>query len=258
MEDDTHEAQPQAESNQEEEEVVNVNAGAETATSCSIETVSTAVELPFHKLIVGGTFSLGVLMLLGAALIMTLSLLDYSEFSDADVGDFESLGPEGCQILSTYSYEIFQKDLNSLNRLCVEEWEYNALARTSSDEVTFTSNPLTFEACKVGCNECPSSKLQGENYYAGVESNKRGQTIDNATFVECFQPTIPVNELSSFYECQETTCYQLKDPTIELKEKTESYEFGMLGAYVSIGVGCVLLLCSFWCMWKNRLARRKV
>jgi hypothetical protein len=211
----------------------------------------------FHQLVVGGTLSLGILLVVGALAILAIMLNEQSNFRDADLDDFTSLG-EACLVISSFAYRAVDLELNSLNTVCEEEWEYNV--RVVARNETFVSNTITYTACKrSGCNECPDRKLQGENFYAGVDVKRRGEPIDNETFAECWAPVVSRESLSDFYNCgnQSATCYQLEDPTDRLKDEIDSFELGMIGAYAGLGVGVFLLLSAGWFLWRNRQVLRK-
>jgi hypothetical protein len=211
----------------------------------------------FHQLVVGGTLSLGILLIVGSIAILGIMLKEQSNFKGAALDDFRSLG-EACLVESAFDYRAVDIELNSLNTVCEEEWEYNV--RVVDRNNTFVSNTITYTACKrSGCTECSDRKLQGENVYAGVDITRRGEPIDNETFAECWASVAPVESLSDFYDCgnQIGTCYQLVDPRDRLKDEIDSFELGMIGAYSGFGVGAILLLCSGWFLWRNHQVRRK-
>jgi ABC-type dipeptide/oligopeptide/nickel transport system permease subunit len=55
----------------------------------------------FHQLVVGGTLSLGVLLIVGALAILAIMLMEQSNFRDADLDGFTSLG-EACLVESSF------------------------------------------------------------------------------------------------------------------------------------------------------------
>eukprot|EP00977_Amphora_coffeiformis_P000952 scaffold202_cov180-Amphora_coffeaeformis.AAC.4 len=215
-----------------------------------------------HPLILGGTLSLGILLLIGSGAIAIVSNISRADFKDAELNDFQYLGESACHIESAVNYRTIEEELNALNTNCLEQWEYQV--RVETDEIVndvFVTDWLSFKACSTSCYLCPDSRRYGENYYAGVDILRRGEYITNETAVECWGPTKAVESLSSFYNCgpQKTTdaptCYLLADPRDKLKDSIDSYEMGMLGAYTGFGGGAVLLLVAGWCVWKNKRVR---
>jgi hypothetical protein len=55
----------------------------------------------FHQLVVGGTLSLGVLLIVGALAILAIMLMEQSNFRDADLDGFTSLR-EACLVESSF------------------------------------------------------------------------------------------------------------------------------------------------------------
>ena len=212
-------------------------------------------EPPFPPIFVGGTYSLAVLLVVGATIILIVSLVNYSDFRDADLSDFSSLGPEGCRIVNAVSYTLVERELNALNRECYEVREFNVSVVERND--FFISDPLSSRACQSSCDQCSGSRLQGENFYAGVDPTKRGVPIDDETFSECWTSEIPFNDLSAFYECDKNAsssayCYKLTDPTEKLDEELDSLEVAMLGVYAGYGTAVLVFLWALWCSWRNR------
>lgn len=219
------------------------------------------VEPPIHALILGGTFSLGILLWIGAAAIAIVSAVRRSDFKDADLNDFEYLGPTACRIERAVNYRVVEEEVNALNTVCLEQWEYRVHVQTADDGIddVFRTDWLSLQACQTSCYLCPESRLYGRDHYAGVDVLRRGQAITNETLVECWGPRIPVSRLSDFYNCgphqqnsTATSCYVLADPRDRLKDELDSYELSMLGAYVGFGCGAFLLLVFAWCVWHNR------
>ena len=220
-----------------------------------------------HPLILGGTLSLGILLLIGAGAIAIVSTISRSDFKDAELNDFQYLGDSACHIESSVNYRTIEEELNALNTDCLEQWEYQVRVKTDEiDNDVFVTDWISFKACSTSCYLCPDSRRYGDNYYAGVDILRRGEYITNETVVECWGPTIPVEKLSSFYNCgpqrspnsstaTEPTCYLLADPRNKLKDSIDSYEMGMLGAYTGFGGGAVLLAVAAWCVWKNKRVR---
>jgi hypothetical protein len=225
-------------------------------------------EPPIHALIVGGTFSLALLLWIGAAAIAIVAATQRSDFDDADLQDFVSLGEQGCRIERTVRYRTIDQEINTLNRVCLEQWEYQVRVMSSTQEEqqqqqqdVFVTDWLSLRACTSSCSSCPESRLYGRDHYAGVDVLRRGEAITNATFVECWAPRIPVNQLSDFYNCgpyqnngsaQNNTCYVLLDPTDKLDDELDSYELTMLGAYVGFAGGFILFLAYGWCVCYNK------
>ena len=78
----------------------------------------------YDKFMIGGTVSLGVLMWIGATAVLIVSLVEQSKYLGAQLSDFESLGPQGCRIVESFSYNIYDKRLDALNTNCMEQWTY--------------------------------------------------------------------------------------------------------------------------------------
>jgi len=221
-----------------------------------------------HPLILGGTLSLGILLWVGAGAIAIVSTVSRADFKDAELDDFEYLGESACHIESSVNYQTVEEEVNALNTNCIEQWEYRVSVKTAEiNNDVFVTDWISFKACSTSCYLCPESRLYGDNYYAGVDSLRRGEYITNETSVECWGPTIPAEKLSDFYNCgsqkstnsssttTKPTCYLLADPRDKLKDSIDSYEMGMLGAYTGFGGGAVLLMIAAWCVWKNKQIR---
>jgi len=224
-------------------------------------------EAPFDALIVGGTLSLGVMMMIGGLVILILSLADQSSWNVADTDDFQSLGPQGCRVERTVEYSVQTYELDALNSVCREEYQY--FVRVVATNTSFVSTKLSAIRCTTSCDVC--FKFYGPNWYIGVESTRLGEPITNETLIQCWEPTKPVSDLSDFYQCgilqddgggmevspQEaaSSCYQLEDTSIELRALQNSNQAGMIAAVVGLA-GAVIML-SWWCffVYKNRQAR---
>ena len=248
-------------------------------------------DAPYPPIFVGGTFSLGLLLLIGATIILGISVRDRSAFRDASVTDFVSLGPSACQIQRTFRYDTVDQELNALNRLCIEQWQYIVGVVEDQQEEenipvvvdTFISSTQSFTACQSSCQECrqDTNKLQGPDYYAGVDATSRGFSLNtndtSSRTVACWKSVRPRQELSDFYTCGNTTtttnndttttttnnddndndtvsyCYQLENPVTRLREAQQSYEFAMMGSYAGYGTGVIILLWAAWCRYRNHV-----
>ena len=232
----------------------------------------------YDKFIIGGTASLGVLMLIGATIVLIINLVEQANYNDAKLTDFVSLGQEACLIDSSARYRTYDKKLNALNRVCVEEWEYSVLVlelddqgkgnnttstTTSTSSASFVTSPMSSDSCPDTCDEC-SSRLFGPDYYVGVDATKTGTPIldnnnnnRNNIFVECYAPTVPVNDLSGFYPCgtqreANQTCFLLRDIRQELQERKDSTQIGSISAYACYGGGVLLLLVVLYFKKRNQ------
>ncbi|KAG7345942.1 hypothetical protein IV203_005009 [Nitzschia inconspicua] len=225
----------------------------------------------YDKMIISGTASLGLLLWVGALIVMIVSLVNRSDFYDASASDFQSVGEDGCLVESAATYTYFDVQLNALNSVCVEQWEYNVrvVARTIVGEegeeeemIFFVSAPLSSESCRGQCQDCVrQNQLLGEDFYVGVVATQRGAPINaNGTTVECFGPTIPVGELSGFYDCGtqreiNDTCFQLQDTSISLEQQQLSVQVGLAVAYCGFAGGFLLLLLTAYFMYRNKQVR---
>ena len=245
-------------------------------------------ELPYDKLIVGGTLSLGIMLLIGGIVILIISVIDKSSFDDANTEDFVSLGSNACRIQRTVFYDAVTERVDALNSLCHEEYQYQVELilggdgdmqrddgnqtgiNTTATTATFVSTVMSKTRCKRPCDVC--NQLYGENHYTGVDITRPGTSITDDLFVECWGPTKPVDQLSDFYTCgtstaengdgnigevdpiDATSCYQLQDPTIEIKNVQGSQQVGMIAAIIAL-IGAVMMLCwGGYFIWRNRKA----
>lgn len=215
--------------------------------------------VPFDKLIVGGTLSLGFLLLIGGIVILAISLADQSTFKDATPNDFVSLGDNACQILNASSYRTVEEELNALTTRCIEEYRYTVqvVSETVSngdEKKMFVSNVLTSVVCSSPCEFCLANKFRGPTYYAGVVVNEDGENISSSTLVECWVSR--TDTLSDFYSCPngDVPCYQLQDPSLPLKEATDSNHLGMIAAWVALVGSVVVIALGIWFAWRNRQA----
>lgn len=199
-------------------------------------------------------------------MILAVSLADQSEFKDASLNDFVSLGDEACQILNTSSYRFVDEELNALNTRCMEEYRYNVkvvsdAATSSSDGDKFVSNVLKSVVCPLPCGYCNEVEFRGPTYYTGVIINENGETISSNTLVECWAPR--TDFISDFYSCPPPTesdavpCYQLQDPSIPLKEAEDSNQLGMIAAWVGLVGSVVFIALGVWFVRRNRLVLKQ-
>lgn len=207
--------------------------------------------LPFDYLLVGGTFSLVILLIIGGIVILAISLAENAQFDGAALNDFKSIGPEACLIQSSASYSIVQEDLDKLNSLCKERYEYNVFIERYN--TSFVSNPLYSTACKTSCDICGPSNFKGKNHYVGVEVNQEGERITSKTLVECWEPAI--DDLSSYYECSDENCYQVADPSLVLDAEMKSTQKGIIAGIVGLVGSVVMGIIGLYFVWKNRQAR---
>lgn len=210
----------------------------------------------YDTLLISGTVSLGVLMWIGATIVLIMTLVDQRNFKDASLGDFVSQGPNACLIENATSYNYYDNKRDALNTVCVEQWEYNVRVLTMED-TSFVSSPLSIGRCRAKCEICSSSRLFGPDFYVGVDPTKRGSSISNETLVECWAPSIPVEELSDFYPCgsqkeSQGTCFLLQDTAVSLQERMNSSQIGLISAYACYAGGFLLLLVTAWFKWRNQ------
>lgn len=241
----------------------------------------------YDQFLIGGTISLGVIMLIGATIVLVMSLVDQSKYSGADTGDFQLLlGATGttttdsgghCRVRSSISYIYKEKRLNALNTICVEEWKYNVHvpptggSDDSEEEAFFVSAPLSLDSCRGKCEDCiRMNRLFGQDYYAGVDplvggtyipsSSSNSSTDQTEVKVECWAPVVPVDELSDFYDCgtqraENGTCFLLKDTAILLKDEENSSQISLISAYSCYAGGIVLLLVAGFFIYRNKQVR---
>ena len=252
-------------------------------------------EPPFNRIILGGTLSLAIMLLIGGVLMLVLAISEQSNFDAASIDDFQSLGKKGCLVIDASTYTVSSVQLKKLRSKCVETWTYNVEVvgttstkddgsgvngTTTSSSTYFVSNEQSASACNTNCEFCVEDDFNGKDFYRGVESNRPGRPIvNNRMFVECWVSRMPVNELSTFYDCDgqiqyhheeemvdedddvdpdnTSVCYQLQDPSIELKVALESNQLGMISAWLGV-VGSIIFFCmgSFW-VWRNRVTARE-
>lgn len=224
----------------------------------------------YDKLFIGGTISLAVLLLIGAAAVLTICLIDQSKYRGASAQDFQSLGPEGCLIESSFSYSYSTVELTALNSVCQELWEYNVeivapdieFFEDNVQETSFVSAPLVSAACHGTCEVCQSrGKLAGPDYFVGLNPTRPGINIPaNGTFAECFVPTIPVESLSDFYNCgpqrsENGTCYLLEDTATALIKEQDSVRIGLSAAYACFAGAIVIFGVVGYFMHQNKKVR---
>ncbi|CAB9526986.1 expressed unknown protein [Seminavis robusta] len=216
----------------------------------------------YDTLLIGGTVSLGVLMWIGATIVLIMSLVDQSEFQNAMPSDFSSLGPRGCRVEKSTSYTYYDQRLDALNTLCVEEWQYSVQVVVSlmeeEEETTFVSAPIMSENCRSKCDVClRQGRLYGAEFYPGLDPTTRGTYITNQTFVECWEPTIPVEDLSDFYQCDKSsgTCFLLEDTSVRLEAERNSSQIGLISAYACYAGGALLLLVAGFFVLRNKQVR---
>ena len=237
----------------------------------------------YDQFLIGGTISLGVIMLIGATVVLVMSLVDQSKYKGADTGDFQILlgagttGGGHCRIQSSSSYNYKEKRLNALNTICVEEWEYNVYVPPTQrsdalegeeEETFFVSAPLSLDSCRGKCEDCiRMNRLFGQDYYAGVDPLVGGTYIpsfgSNSSLsqaeveVACWAPAVPVEELSDFYDCgtqrpENGTCFILKDTAILLKNEKNSSQISLISAYSCYAGGIILLLVAGVFIYRNK------
>lgn len=215
----------------------------------------------YDRLIVGGTASLGVILCIGATIVLVVSLVDRSKYDGAKEDDFRSLGSNGCRIESAARYGFYDVRKNNLNFWCVEAWEYNV--EVVGSNTTFESASQSSEDCRNTCEACVGrGQLYGEDYYVGFDPLRPGIPITNETYVECFEPTVPVESLSDFYNCgrqlpDNATCYMLEDTASILDEDMESVELGLAATYACYGVGALLVLLAVFFVHRNKRVLEK-
>ena len=213
----------------------------------------------FDSLIVRGTVSLGVLLVIGACVIFGVSMKQQNEYSGAELSDYESLGAQACWIQSSYSYNVRTKRKSKLRADCIEEWEYNVVDMTTNK--TFVSEVLQQKACAWACEDCWD--YEGPDFYAGVKSNVPGIPLTNDTMLlqECYGPTVDVEDLSDYFECDEfednEDCIRLNDPREDLDDRMDSVGVGLLAAYVGLGGGAIVLIWGAYFYCKNRIVYQR-
>jgi uncharacterized membrane protein len=227
----------------------------------------------YDGMIIGGTLSLAIIMLVGATVVLIVSLLNQSKYNDASLTDFISLGNNGCQVLQNASrYSYFDQEVNALTTICTEQWEYtlrihniindgNERGATNATTTYFVSAPVTHGECRGTCRYClQAGELYGPNFYARqalIDPRISGLYIDEQTYVECWQPTIPVEDLSGFYDCgvqrsENGTCFLLQDTAVQINEESESTQIGLVAVYACFAGGFLLLLLVVFFKYRNR------
>jgi len=210
----------------------------------------------YDKTIIGGTSSLGILLFIGATIVIIIALNNRRQLQGASPDDFVSLGATACRIDSAFGYRYYDASTNLRNGWCQEEWEY--LVQVNDNEY-FVPAALTEAYCQASCEECASQEaLRGPNYYTGVDNLRQGTKITNETLVECFAPTV---DRLDYYDCgvqqeQNGTCYLLENTANDLQKEIDSINLALIATYVCYAASVALLVLVAWFVHRNRQVRR--
>lgn len=211
--------------------------------------------------IIQGTIALATLLWIGATIVLIMSQIEKADLDGASRSDFRFLGESACQIESSFSYTYYEVRVNALNSLCIEQWEYNV--RVREENTYFVSQPLSSESCRFSCDECLRfDRLGGPDFFIGSDSSLGGSEISNQTFSDCFAPTIPVEDLSGFFDCgvqrdANGTCYLLEDIDEALEKEEESINFGQIAAYSGYIGGALLFILVWFFIRRNKVVRER-
>ncbi|KAL3923244.1 MAG: hypothetical protein SGILL_001761 [Bacillariaceae sp.] len=145
-----------------------------------------------------------------------------------------------------------------------DPWEYNVQLSDADEDTHFVAAPLISEACRATCEVCLSrGKLLGPEHFVSLDPTRPGVDISSdGTFAQCFAPTIPVDALSSFYNCGQQraangTCYLLEDTAAQLEAEQSSVGISLTAAYCCFAGSAVIFCIAGYFMYQNKKVREK-